>query len=163
MNFKNWLPSIALLAALLAALSLTGCNATTARISLNNELFNSYSPRVQAIIKANRIAEGFDSNQVSMALGNANRIELQGFRKIWTYYETFEDTIRVEKSADEYRDEMITYENAFGYGYNYVPEPTTHRLVNLYRTRVVRTVRFEDGLVVGWEEPEHLWLSDWHQ
>ena len=38
-----------------AVLFLAGCNATQARINDNEDLFNSYPPEVQAMIKSNRI------------------------------------------------------------------------------------------------------------
>lgn len=158
MNPRKWIPS----AAVAVALCLSACNATKARINENEELFNSYSPEVQAMIKSNRIDQGFDSTQVYLALGNADRTESVDGQEIWFYHETCTDTAKEEKSAGEYRDEMTAYENAVEQGRN-VQEPSTYRVYRIYRTRVVRMVRFEAGRVVSWEEPDEMWIDDWHR
>ena len=156
MNTTQWIPALA------ATLLLAGCSATQARISANEDLFNGYPPEVQAMIKSNRIDRGFDTTQVYMAFGNADSTELSGEQELWYFHQTYKRTVQEEKTASEYREEMSVYEDALGQGVLDYPEPTTYRTVRLYRTGVHRIVRFEAGRVVGWEEPDGMWLEDWH-
>lgn len=159
MNLLKW-TTAALLAATVA---LASCSATKARINENKDLFDSYSPEVQAMIKSNRISEGMDTTQVYMALGNADRTESRADQQVWTYLSTVTDNVREEKTAAEYREEMRDYEDALEKGATNVGEPETYRIVRYYRTRVDRTVVFENGVVVGWDEPDDMWLDDWHR
>lgn len=152
-----------LIAATAVTLLLAACSATKARISANEDLFNSYPPEVQAAIKSNRIERGFDSTQVYLALGNAHSTEMDGEQELWFYHQTHNQSVKEEKSASEYRDEMIVYESAVAAGGEGLSEPSAYRVVRLYRTSVCRIVRFEDGRVVSWEEPDGMWLDDWHQ
>ena len=158
MNFPKWIPA----AAVVAALCLSSCSATKRRINDNEELFNSYSPAIQASIKSNRIQRGFDSTQVWMALGNADRTESRADGETWFYHRQHSQTITEEKSASEYRLEMSDYEKAKAEGKT-VAEPSTHRSYKLYRTAVWRMVHFEGGVVTSWEEPDDMWIEDWHR
>lgn len=153
----KWLTS----AALAATLCLTGCSATQARIDKNEDLFNSYPPDQQAMIKSNRIGVGFDSTQVYLALSNADRTGSENGQEVWYYHGTYNKTIQEELSASEYRAAQLEYENAQLQGID-APPPSTHRVYKLYRTGVERIVRFEDGYVVSWDEPEEMWLDEWH-
>lgn len=159
MKLDKWISSTALA----AVLALAGCNATKARINDNEDLFRSYSPEIQSAIRSNRIQRGFDSTQTYLALGNADRTEYENDQELWYYYQTHTRTQKEEKSAGEYRDEMTAYENALEKGYTHVQEPTTYRVFQLRRTSVQRIVRFENGVVVDWEEPESAWVDDWHR
>jgi outer membrane protein assembly factor BamE (lipoprotein component of BamABCDE complex) len=150
-------------AALAAVLALAGCSATQARIDDNEDLFNSYPPEVQAMIKSNRIDRGFDSTQVYLALGNADRTEMNEGVEVWYYHQTHTQTAKEEKSAGEYREEMIAYVNEVAKGNENAKEPSTYRVFKLYRTAVSRMVDFEDGKVVSWVEPEDMWLDEWHR
>jgi len=150
-------------ATMLATLVLSGCSATKARINENEDLFNSYSPNVQAMIKSNRIDEGFDTTQVYLACGNANRTESEGEQEVWYYHDRRQNTVREEKTAAEYRLELVDYEKAVEKGNTHLSEPTTYRTVRYYRTKITRTVRFEEGVVVAWEEPQDQWLDEWHR
>ncbi len=158
MNFRQWIPS----ATLAATLFLVSCSATQARINDNEELFSSYSPDVQAIIKSNRIDRGFDTTQVYLSFGNADRTESRDGQEIWYYHKTESQQVKEEKSAGEYRDDMTAYESAIRQGRN-VKEPSMYRVYSLYRTRVERMVCFESNRVVSWDQPDEMWLDDWHR
>ncbi len=150
-----------LLALTLGLLTLS-CGATSRRIRANEDLFESYSPEDQATIRSGRISHGFDGTQVYLAFGNADRTEMDGEVELWFYHHTFKRVVREEKSASEYRSEMDAYELAVREGEEGLVEPETYRDVHLRREGVVRIVRFENGQVVGWEEPREHWLEDWH-
>jgi outer membrane protein assembly factor BamE (lipoprotein component of BamABCDE complex) len=154
MKLAKWILPVALL--------LASCSSTKARISDNQALYDGYSPEVQAMIKSNRIDRGFDQTQVYLSLGNADRTEARDGQEIWFYHRTHTSHVKEEKSAGEYRDEMNAYHAALRAGRN-VSEPSTHRVVRLLRTRVERLVRFESGSVVSWEEPEEMWIDEWHR
>ena len=156
MKPKTWIPALA------AALFLAACSATQARINANEELFESYTPQEQAMIKSNRIDRGFDSTQVYLALGHADRTEHADGQELWFYHQTHQRSVREEKSASEYREELDAYQQAVSEGVQGLTEPTTYRVVPLYRTNVFRLVRFEEGRVVAWEEPGDMWLDEWH-
>lgn len=157
MNPREWIPVLA------TVLFLTGCSATQMRINANEDLFESYPPDVQATIKSNRIDRGFDSTQVYMALGNASRTEMNGDQEVWYYHQIHNRTVREDKTAAEYREELKAYQHAVEQGEVGLHEPLTYRDVALCRTGVSRIVRFEAGRVVGWEEPDDMWLDDWHE
>ena len=72
------------------------------------------------------------------------------------------DTVTEEKSASEYRADMLEYEAAKLEGRD-CPEPTTYHVYEIFRTRVARLVHFEDGVVASWEEPDEMWLDEWHR
>ena len=155
MNLKHWLlPAV-------TVLCLSACSATKARISDNQALYDTYSPQDQAAIKSNRIDQGFDPTQVYLSLGKADRTESEEGRETWYYHATHSTSVKEEKSAGEYRDDLIAWEKAVAQGRT-VAEPGTHRILHLRRTRVERMVHFENGSVVSWEEPDEMWLDDWH-
>ena len=156
--FRFALPALAA-----AALCLASCSATESRINKNEELFASYSPDIQAMIRSNRISQGFDANQVYMAFGKASRTEFQDGQEIWYYTRVFTRTVTEEKSASEYLAELHQYEQAVAAGQAGVHKPETHHTFQLRRTGVTRLVRFEGGQVVSWDEPEEMWLDEWQQ
>jgi len=82
------------LVAAAAALALAGCTTPAARIKQNPELFASYAPEQQDLIKQGRVAVGFDMEAVRLALGAPDRVRTRttpdGTSQIWSYvtYET---------------------------------------------------------------------------
>jgi outer membrane protein assembly factor BamE (lipoprotein component of BamABCDE complex) len=157
MSPQKWIPALA------AALLLASCSATQARISANEDLFENYTLEEQAMIKSNRIDRGFDSTQVYLAFGHADQTSMEGEQEIWHYYRSHNRKVREEKTAGEYREELSAYGHAVEQGKQGLQEPATYRVITLYRTRVQRLVRFEAGRVVGWDEPDDMWVDDWHQ
>lgn len=85
---------LVLFAAALAAFSLAGCATPASRIKKNPELFASYSPEQQDLIKQGKIAVGFDMDAVRLALGAPDvvrtRLTNDGPSQVWSYvtYET---------------------------------------------------------------------------
>ena len=157
MKLHLWNPALS------ATLLLLSCSATEARIGANEDLFNGYPPDVQAMIKSNRIDQGFDKTQVYLAFGNADRTEMEVKQELWYYHQTHRRSVQEEKTASEYRQEMSSYEDAVEEGRVGLKEPKTFRVVRLSRTGVYRIVRFEGGRVASWEEPDEMWLEDWHE
>ena len=82
------------LVAAAAAFSLVGCATPASRIKKNPELFASYSPEQQDLIKQGKVALGFDFEAVRLALGAPDRVRTHtsndGTSQIWSYvtYET---------------------------------------------------------------------------
>ena len=82
------------LVAAAAAFSLVGCATPSARIKKNPDLFATYSPEQQDLIKQGKIAVGFDMGAVRLALGAPDRVRTRttpdGTGQIWSYvtYET---------------------------------------------------------------------------
>ncbi|MFQ5844359.1 MAG: hypothetical protein ACE5JG_05145 [Planctomycetota bacterium] len=148
-------------AVLLVAGLLVACTATDRRISKNEDVFNTYPPEVQAMIKSNRIAQGFDTTQVYLSWGTADKTTSDGERETWTYIITHNKTVEKEKGAYEYALERKEWEEALARG-EPVPEPTPTKQVSYYRSRVAKVVVFVGGRVQTWEEPEAGWLDDWH-
>jgi hypothetical protein len=77
----------------LAALVLAGCATVDSRIRQNTALFATYSPEVQAKIRAGRIEVGFTREMVEMALGPPDRVfkrlTAEGETVIWTYVDRY--------------------------------------------------------------------------
>jgi hypothetical protein len=75
--------------AALGALGLVGCSTPATRISANPQAFSRLSPADQALVRAGRIREGFDSTAVRLALGNPDyvteRTSAVGRLQIWHY------------------------------------------------------------------------------
>jgi len=75
--------------AALGALGLVGCSTPATRISANPQAFSRLSPADQALVRAGRIREGFDSTAVRLALGNPDyvteRTSAVGQLQIWHY------------------------------------------------------------------------------
>lgn len=148
---------------------LVGCNATHARIQDHEELFATYDPTVQAMIRSNRIGLGFDTNQVYLALGKADRTALDGDREVWTYLRRHRRQIEEEKSATEYAADLAEYRAQVASGSPSTPgagvpaPPGTHRVIQLTRMAVAFEVRFEHGRVTGWSEPEERWVEPWQR
>lgn len=75
--------------ALWAALLLAGCATPETRIRHNPALFASFSPEVQAKVRAGHIALGFSRQAVRMALGDPDRIyhriTTNGTSEVWAY------------------------------------------------------------------------------
>jgi len=77
------------LAAALAALALAGCVSPDTRIQSDPAAFARLSPDQQALVRAGRIAVGFDMDAVKLAMGNPDRVTLRttasGQTQIWHY------------------------------------------------------------------------------
>lgn len=88
--FKLLLP----LVAAAAAFSFASCATPATRISRSPEVFASYPPDQQDLIKQGKIAVGFDMEEVRLALGAPDRVRTRttndGTSQIWSYvtYET---------------------------------------------------------------------------
>ncbi len=146
----------------LAIVVLAACSATDQRISNNEALFNSYPPDVQAMIKSNRIAKGFDQTQVYLAFGNADSTKNEDGIESWIYTEVHQKYVQTKKDVHKYALEVKEYHDALHNG-ELATEPSTEETIKLYRTRVARVVQFGDGHVDSWTEPGDEWLDDWHQ
>jgi hypothetical protein len=72
----------------LAAL-LTACETPQSRIKRNRELFDSYPPPIQTLIRAGNVEVGFTSDQARMALGKPDRIIMEATpsvtHEVWLY------------------------------------------------------------------------------
>ena len=87
-------PFLLPLAAALAALSFTGCSTPATRIKQHPEIFASYAPVQQDLIRQGKVAIGFDREAVRLALGDPDRVRTRGTHdgssQVWSYvtYET---------------------------------------------------------------------------
>jgi len=68
---------------------LAGCSTAATRINRNQELFNSLAAKDQELIKQGRIAVGFTSDMVRLALGEPDRVyartDARGESESWVY------------------------------------------------------------------------------
>jgi hypothetical protein len=91
MKTSNFLKAAAL--ALCAGL-LVGCSTPDSRIKSSPETFARLNPDEQALVKAGKIAPGFDMDAVKLALGDPDRVTLvtdaKGDHQVW-HYITYED------------------------------------------------------------------------
>ena len=74
----------------IVTLAVAGCATTPAdRIARNQAAYASWTPEVQAIIRAGKISIGFDQQQVSVALGDPDqaltRTTANGVEEVWIY------------------------------------------------------------------------------
>ena len=85
---------LVLFTAALTAFSLVGCATPAYRIKKNPELFASYTPDQQELIKQGKVALGFDMDAVRLALGDPDHVRVRttpdGTSQVWSYvtYET---------------------------------------------------------------------------
>jgi hypothetical protein len=77
------------LAAALSALALAGCSTPATRIQKAPEVFAKYTPQQQDLIKQGKVAIGFDTDAVKLALGDPDRVRVRrtadGNSEIWSY------------------------------------------------------------------------------
>jgi hypothetical protein len=77
------------LAAAVSAIFLAGCATPATRIRQHPELFASYTPAQQELIKQGKVAIGFDADMVRFALGAPDRVRARvtndGRSEIWSY------------------------------------------------------------------------------
>ncbi len=77
-----------------AAGLVAGCVSPEARIKKNPELFAKLTPEWQALVKAGRVAVGFDEDTVRLAVGDPDRkwvrTDAAGSSEVWSYT-TWED------------------------------------------------------------------------
>lgn len=94
MKTKRSLKFLLPLAAAVAALAWSGCSTPASRIKQAPEVFASYTPQQQDLIKQGKIAIGFDMEAVRLALGDPDRVRSRttsdGTSDVWSYvtYET---------------------------------------------------------------------------
>lgn len=76
------------------ALVLAGCDTPDSRIKSSPEVFARLNPDQQALVKAGKIAPGFDMETVRLALGDPSRVVVHtdagGQHQVW-HYVTYED------------------------------------------------------------------------
>ncbi|MDR1789142.1 MAG: hypothetical protein LBR12_02090 [Opitutaceae bacterium] len=81
--------NLALLLCAAAALLLLGCSSVEQRIEANRELFNSLTPAQRDLIAAGRVAVGFTTDMVLLALGQPDktwsRTDASGSGETWSY------------------------------------------------------------------------------
>lgn len=87
-----------------SAIVLTGCSTTESRISEHRDLFNTLSPRDQALVSRGQIRSGMSQNAVWLAWGSPDQKFAGSMRsrttETWTY---------------------VSYETAYPYPYMYRP------------------------------------------
>ena len=69
--------------------ALAACETPQTRIKRNQELFNSFPPQIQELIRAGNVEVGFNTDQASMALGKPDRIIMETTasvtHEVWLY------------------------------------------------------------------------------
>lgn len=79
------------LAVFLSALVFAGCSTPDSRIQKNVAAFSSYSPEVQARIRAGEVDVGFTPEMVQMAFGKPDRVFRRqtedGESESWSYHD----------------------------------------------------------------------------
>ncbi len=152
---------LACVAGLLPLVMALGCNTPQSRIDDNPELFATYPSDVQASIKSGQIQQGFDQNQVHMALGKPSKKSAQGGTESWTYLKVVKKNVTQKKDVYKYELERRQYEEKKASG-QYALEPQLEETIQFKRTKVSRTVQFAAGKVSGWNDPQDEYLDDWH-
>jgi hypothetical protein len=73
---------------------LISCSTPDSRIKASPDIFARLNPDEQALVKAGKVAPGFDMDAVKLALGDPDRVtirtEASGTHQIW-HYVTYED------------------------------------------------------------------------
>lgn len=136
---KKIIPSLAV-AALAAALSLTGCNTFEKRAEEKSATFDSLSPNTQKRLERGKIKVGDTQDMAYIALGNPDETRqvsnADGNQLVWvykTYWQQYEGTAwvgwrRIIVPASNGRDYVVFH------------EPVAQ---DLYRTRVDEVIRVE--------------------
>jgi hypothetical protein len=152
-------------------LGLVACGGPKARIKDNQGLYDTYPPEVQAMIKSGQIAQGFDRNQVYMALGKPEKKQMHGEREVWLYTVGVKRTLKHEKGAVEFENEQLKYEKALAEyrlavaeGRHAVepkkPDPYVYQVQ--HRTSLKREVVFNGAGVESWRDGQDEYLDEWH-
>ena len=82
--------------AAVCAVLVAGCSTPDSRIRNSPEIFARLNPDQQALVKAGKIAPGFNMDAVKLALGDPDRVTLitdaRGQHQVWHYvvYEDYE-------------------------------------------------------------------------
>jgi len=142
-------PVLRLLLIASALLAMGGCAATTTlerRIAADPELFESLSPKHQALVREGRVVEGMSKDAVRLAWGRPHEVKQGSSRgrsqEIWVYYGSESVPVRT-----------IGLGYGYGWGYGgYGPGSIYDAGYDLaYRDYVAAKAQFEGGRVVSWE------------
>ncbi len=140
-----------LLIALIAALS--ACQTMEKRIEANQAEFDGYPPAVQEAIRKGKVAVGFTTGQVYMALGDPYRIlrDPDGL-ETWIYADSESVKMTVPLSEREYRREYERARRRADDPWDYVP-PRPYKTVRkrFYYARMF--LYLVEGRLDHWEEP----------
>ncbi|MEM8886280.1 MAG: hypothetical protein AAGD14_19645 [Planctomycetota bacterium] len=134
----------------------TACSTPESRIEDNQALFDAYSPEDQSAIRSGQIRQGFDQNQVYMALGKPSKKKAEDGQESWLWLKSESRSIEVEKDVNKYALERNEYEQG-----KRASAPSTTEQVFQTRTRVVKVVNFMDGKVNNWEDPVGKYTGEW--
>ena len=78
----------------LGAVLIAGCSTPESRIKDSPDVFARLNPDEQALVKAGKVAPGFDMDAVKLALGDPDHVTIHtdstGSHQIW-HYVTYED------------------------------------------------------------------------
>ena len=93
---KFWKMRTVWLVGVMAVLGLAGCASPDARIKRAPEIFARLTPEQQALVKEGRVAIGFDTDAVMLAVGTPDRkwtrTDAAGTHEVWSYT-TWEDDL----------------------------------------------------------------------
>jgi hypothetical protein len=137
---RLWLP----LAALLGAAWLAGCSSPESRYEAKPDVFTRLTPEQQALVKAGKVAVGFDMDTVRLALGEPDRItnRTDADIQVW-HYTTYEagGVILFTGTYQGYRRHGFGWDGNWGPAYPYYLD---------YPDRIIHdrfTVEFTDDRV----------------
>lgn len=109
--------------ACLGALLLVACSTPTARIKRNQALFDSLPVSEQALIREGKVAIGFTSDMVKLAVGEPDqrwiRTDAEGQKEIWSYttYDGADGAPLFRGYYHRYHDGYPFYDDSFYRGY----------------------------------------------
>ena len=146
---------------LLPVLLAFGCSPPSSRIKKNEELFATYPPDVQAAIRSGQIQQGFDQNQVYMALGKPTKKKAQGSSETWVYVKQVRKQVTTKKDVYKYELELREFEDKRARG-EYAKEPSLDETTGLTLV-LLSVVKFTDGRVTSWEDPPDQFPDEWDQ
>ena len=69
-----------------------GCSTPDSRIQKNLDVFNTFPPEVQVMVRAGKVEIGFSADMVRIALGEPHRVYRRkvekGETEVWSYIDT---------------------------------------------------------------------------
>lgn len=121
-----------------------GCSTPDSRIRKNPELFATFSPETQELIRSGQVDIGFTSDMVTMSLGTPNRIYTRqtGERilEVWSYTSSFTTTdrqrVRVDVRTNDPRGKSVSSKE---WVYVNVPRDTEYERIRVELTEGVVT------------------------